>query len=156
MTPVRCIGAGDCWRSCIASILNLAAGDVPNFGELADTWDRMYELGRDWLSSRGLGIFRTYCTPGWTLEKLLEVFSSENADVPIIVSGLSRSNPQETHAIVAMNGKVVHDPSGAGVAGPCPCRCGAPTCDGVGYWWIDVIAFGHSTALQSGTLERAS
>jgi len=51
-------GKGDCWRACIASILELDIDEVPNFvgdsdhtkGITADT------LCRDWLKERGLYI----------------------------------------------------------------------------------------------------
>lgn len=152
MTPVRCIAPageqGDCWRACIASILNLPAAEVPNFAHLADdSWCRMYELGRAWLKTRDLGIFRTYYSAGWALDEVLETLSAPNIDVPIILAGQSGRDPREAHAVVVMNGEVVHDPSGAGVAGPYPCNCGAAECDSKGWWWLDVVAFTASSRL---------
>lgn len=154
MNPQRCIApaheGGDCWRACIASILNLPAATVPHFAELSgNCWDGMYQLAREWLAERGVGIFRTYCSADWTLETLLEHFSKANVGVPIIVNGQSGRRTEENHAVIAMNGRIAHDPSGVGVIGPCI------NIDGdSGWWWIDVIAFADASTLQSATLER--
>jgi hypothetical protein len=45
-------GAGDCFRTCIASILDLDPESVPNFCE-RDTW---YEDCVQWLKKRGIGV----------------------------------------------------------------------------------------------------
>lgn len=161
MTPVRCTYVpgeeGDCWRACIASILNLPALDVPNFGHMAgDDWDEMYRLGREWLSQRGIGIFRTYCSAAWDLDKLLEVFSAANSGIPLIISGQSRRNPKESHAVIAINGKIIHDPSNSGLRGACACGCGNPACDGNGYWWIDVLAFAEFSQLAEQATAAAA
>lgn len=154
MKPQRCIAPrteeGDCWRACIATVLNLPASQVPNFAHLAERdkndetfpWDRMYCLARKWLAHRGVSIFRTYCSAGWSLEKLLEVFSKQNEGVPLILSGQCRRAPDDNHAVVAMNGSIVHDPSGSGIIGPCIGHNGSE-----GWWWIDVIAFTDQSAL---------
>lgn len=49
-------GKGDCWRACIASILELEINEVPNFvGQFHDNPEfNHYELCHKWLSERGL------------------------------------------------------------------------------------------------------
>jgi hypothetical protein len=49
-------GRGDCWRACIASILELPIEEVPNFvAEFADNPEiTHYELCSNWLRERGL------------------------------------------------------------------------------------------------------
>lgn len=144
MIPQRCIASGDCYRACIASVCECPAREVPDFGSLAkDDPDRMRVLVREWLHARGFGLFSTYCSAGWKLETVLSVYSAENPGVPAILIGKSGSSSNEAHAVVALNGEIAHDPSGAGLAGAWPCACKAD-CD-LGWWWIDVItAFPHS------------
>lgn len=157
MTPVRCISGpgefGDCWRACIASILDLEASAVPNFFHFANARAAdgtecnkiAYELGREWLAARGLGLFRLWAYGSWSLEKLLEQYGSFSPDVPFIVHGTPTGIPQgeDAHAVVAIGDRIAHDPSGAGVAGPCLCLC-EPGCPGL--WWIDVITFAAPAA----------
>lgn len=156
MKPVRCIAPaheqGDCWRACLASILNLPPDRVPNFADLAGddegAWDRMFGLARKWLAERGLAMFRTYCSAGWEFGRLLEVFSRDNPGVPIIISGQCRRCPADNHAVVALDGDI-HDPSGSGIIGPCVGHDGSE-----GWWWLDIVSFGHGSTLQSTNLER--
>jgi hypothetical protein len=85
MTPVPCIARelgefGDCWRACIATILDFCASDVPNFFHLAgagspdakDCNTVAYRLAREWLGEHGLAVFRTYFSGAWSRDKLLE------------------------------------------------------------------------------------
>jgi hypothetical protein len=50
------IGKGDCWRACIASILELDIDSVPNFvGEMNPlVGPTHYDTCKEWLRSRGL------------------------------------------------------------------------------------------------------
>lgn len=151
MKPQRCISIageeGDCYRACLASVLDRNARDVPNFAAGTD-WDSMHQAVRDWLSARGLGIFRTYCSAGWEIDKPLEVFSASNAGVPIILSGQSGVDPADNHAVVVMDGSILHDPSGAGIQAP------VVHADGyVGWWYLDIIAV---PALVHGEMKCAA
>lgn len=138
MSPQPCIAPreeqGDCWRACIASILDLPAREVPNFAHLHAKWEDMVAAARQWLAPRGLAIFETYCSAGWETEKLLHWFSAGNPGAPFILCGQSARDPNENHAVVALGGAIVHDPSGSGIAGPC-------TGGGseAGWWWLHVI-----------------
>lgn len=153
MTPVPCIARelgefGDCWRACIATILDLCASDVPNFFHLAgagqpdakDCSKIAYALGREWLGERGLGIFRTYFSGGWSLEKLLDELNIFSPGVPMILHGepVSTSLNEEAHAVVVLDGAIAWDPSRAGISGPFRCDCDDAECKG--WWWIDVIS----------------
>ncbi len=130
MTPVLCLGSNDCYRACVASILNLPADAVPNVhgddseGGVHDQTSQM----RRWLTEAfGLTIFQTYCSGGWAIEDLLRVYGGMNPGVPMILSGLCGNRGH--HAVVIMNGAIAHDPSGAGLTGPCS----------DGYWWLDIV-----------------
>jgi hypothetical protein len=142
--PVRCVVGGrngDCFRACIASIVERPAREVPHFFDGlvgSGDGDEGVRRAREWLRLQGFGLFMTYCSAGWPLEKVLSCYSTDNPGVPIIIAGKSGTCAAETHAVVALNGKVAHDPSGAGVAGPWPCTC-KPDCE-LEWWWIYVIA----------------
>lgn len=150
MKPQFCIEPagsrdGDCYRACVASILGVPIRSVPNFAADGQDWDEMFCAARAWLRERGLGFFRTYCSAGWTKEKVLECFSTENSGVPIILMGHSgKPGSRENHAVVALNGLIAHDPGRVGLDGPCLNGDHEP-----GWWYLDVIAFAEfSTALQ--------
>lgn len=136
MTPVPCVAprgeVGDCYRACLASVLNLSPHDVPHFAANGADWTTMFEHAREWLRPLGLGIYRTYCSAPWALEDVLRWFSAKNPGVPVIVMGKSQRDPEENHAVVAMDGAIVHDPSGSGLSGPCL---------GDEWWWLDIVAF---------------
>lgn len=53
---VICKDKGDCWRACIASILEMKSDDVPNFVALAEKgWGKdSHGLAKAWLRERGL------------------------------------------------------------------------------------------------------
>jgi hypothetical protein len=137
--PQRCLTyqggpeAGDCYRACIASILNMPARDVPNFVHLsksekfADT-----KLAREWLAQFGLTIFQTWCSGEWKLADLLHWFSAINPGTPFILSGACQG---DHHAVVVMDGRIAHDPIGIGVEGPCSSD---------GNWWMDIIAVANN------------
>lgn len=148
MRPQNCTAPrsehGDCWRACIATVTGIAAETLPNFAhEHSDDWKARYRLVRDHLRPLGLNIFTTYCSAKWEVDRLLEVFSADNTDVPVIVAGRSRDGSAD-HAVVVMNGKIVHDPSGAGMVAPCACSCSDPSCEVERWYWIDVICVDSS------------
>ena len=98
---------GDCYRTCIACILNLQPKTVPNFAQLYwddnEKWD---EENRKWLKERNLGIASIAFQQ--ELSSLLEDLKKFN-DIYFILTGRSRNNTN--HAVVCYNGKIIHDPS---------------------------------------------
>lgn len=134
MRPQNCISApgepGDCYRACLATITGIPIGTMPNFGaDCRNEPERMWEEVRAFLAPHGLSIFSDYCTGEWPLEKVLEYFSDHNKGVPIILTVKPRFHDDPAHSVVALDGKIVHDPSGAGISGPS------------GDWWhFDVVA----------------
>lgn len=114
---------------------------VPNFmaGCTDNDSDPGLALTREWLAQFGFSIFETYCSANWTLERLLEIFSKANPNVPIIILGEPNGFPGGGHAVIAMDGKIVHDPGGMGLSGPYPCR--KPGCNcGVSWWFLYTIS----------------
>jgi hypothetical protein len=112
-------GKGDCWRCCIASILELNADDVPNFVGDSDHSKGIIaeDLARKWLAERGLFILeiylhndlKWYCALNWTHLR----------NVYCIMSVPSQKFPGGSHAVVGQFVKdkqgtelrVVHDPN---------------------------------------------
>lgn len=146
MKPQFCIAepgeAGDCFRACIASILGVPVVTVPNFNNLVTQKGPvgaalMAEKAREFLNPLGLSLFNTYCNGEWPIEKVLNYFVGYSPGVPVIVHGMPQFATDEGHAVVAMNGKIVHDPSGAGIAGPMVGDDGK-------WWFLDVIAVSRS------------
>lgn len=136
MTPQPCIAPaaedGDCWRACIATILDLPVADLPNFAHNAD-WNGMLEAARRWLKPKGLSIYQTYCAGSWDLKEIISSFSERSPGAPFILCGASKRDPNDDHAVVVMDGALVHDPSGSGLSGPCQ------EVHGERWWYMHVI-----------------
>lgn len=138
MTPQFCLvrlgddEAGDCYRACIASILNMPVAAVPNFCELGrGEPNGETRIAREWLAQFGLTIWQTWCTGEWKFADVLHWFSAGHPDAPVVLSGACKG---DHHAVVLMGGKVAHDPSGAGIEGPCE----------DGNYWFDIISVGSN------------
>ncbi|MHB1953445.1 MAG: hypothetical protein ACYCOU_06810 [Sulfobacillus sp.] len=114
---------GDCFRACIASILELPAVSVPHFGAIDyasdNTTNQTFEYLRelhDWLRPRGLA-YMTQVWHGNPPEYFREI-EPFGFDCYHILSGMSHRGFM--HAVVARNGLIVHDPhpSRAGLSEP--------------------------------------
>lgn len=107
---------GDCFRCCIASLLDLDALQVPHFLETGMLNQAQLNT---FLGDLGLA----YIEVGWndTSYKQWLGFQAEQADTPIftVITGKSPRG-RFNHSVVARNGKTVHDPhpSMAGLDGP--------------------------------------
>lgn len=119
MTPVDMISKhepphsiGDCFRCCIASVLDLPAASVPHF--CAEDWDKKEGFTwhiklQAWLAPRGL----TYIELGPIPDechgpKWFEHIAAAGFDAFHTMTGVSPRGWR--HTVVARNGVVVHDP----------------------------------------------
>ncbi|MCK4785640.1 MAG: hypothetical protein KAV87_17935 [Desulfobacteraceae bacterium] len=105
MKPVKqliCKGEdhGDCFRACVASILELAILAVPNFAEQSQSDDEFWELNNRWAARKGYKYVTIY------LEKSNRHIIK---DILCIASGKSPRRKDRSHAIVWLNSKI-HDP----------------------------------------------
>lgn len=97
---------GDCWRCCIAAVLQMPAQDVPHF--VAQDGGLHYEADTQvWLAERGYCLVRSksrFQFPQWHARKF--------NPVPVIAGGPTpRSRDMnDTHAVVYFDGKLVYDP----------------------------------------------
>lgn len=104
---------GDCFRACVASILELDPVSVPHF--LFDGSQQAWKgRANKFLASHGLGLLVLL------VNEYVEEVLDEWPDAFHILSGRSPRHPDFYHAVVARNGRVIHDPhpSRAGILAP--------------------------------------
>ena len=102
---------GDCFRACVASILELPISDVPHFAQLTEgsSSAAFWNMAYDWLESRGYEyVYRTRAGRD----------SLDKTDYQIMTGPSPRGNGTY-HAVIGKGGIIVHDPhpSRAGLAG---------------------------------------
>lgn len=96
---------GNCFRACIASLLEIPIDEVPNFNaEPVKDWHMRYAA---WLNKRGLGVCHLGTPAFLTVAGVKDAY--------FIVSGKSPRGID--HAVIYKGPKMVHDPhpSGGGV-----------------------------------------
>lgn len=107
---------GDCWRCCIAAILQVPADEVPHFVKFAEEQGRSADaLTQTWLAKRGYWLIE-----GADHREAWQVFgvpaySSESHLVPILPMmccgpTVRSKNERMTHAVVMDGGKLLYDP----------------------------------------------
>jgi hypothetical protein len=117
---------GDCWRTCIACLLDMAPADVPHFCD-AEAWNNS-ELAnaaaRRWLHARGFN-FIQYAMQG-ELEAVLRSVAACAPDQHYLLAGTSTTGCG--HSVIGFNDAVAWDPSidDAGIVGPMS----------DGYYWL--------------------
>lgn len=103
---------GDCFRCCIASLLELPAEAVPHF--MADDWGKdkdftWYGKLNGWLAARGVVLLELGPIPDeFHGPKWFESIAAGGFDAFHVMSGMSPRGFR--HSVVARNGVVVHDP----------------------------------------------
>lgn len=120
----------DCFRACIASILDLGSPDVPHFYH--DGCDGETGLARltEWLAGRGLTAYLSAYTGEIAKDDLLQVCGANSFGGHYILFGNDTNGVN--HCVVCCGAEVVHNPAW----GRLPVV--APTDDG--HWLIMVIA----------------
>lgn len=99
---------GDCFRCCIASILELPAVDVPHFYDGEGFADDTGRIGRDrlraWLKPMGYFFLEVEFEVDW-----LDAWQDAGAlDCHYVFSGISSRG--QRHATVGYKGRLAHDP----------------------------------------------
>jgi len=113
---------GDCFRCCIASLLDLPAEDVPHFCDYdwEDKSPRWFVNLNRWLAPRGVSYIELPVADDGpdSVVKWLSSAAPFGFDVHHILGGTSPRGFD--HAVVARNGVISHDPhpSRAGLVGP--------------------------------------
>lgn len=100
---------GNCWAACLASLLELDISEVPDL-QAYDKHANWMHLTNEWLATFGYGFMEFTSEP--------EFFSVFGLNTYHIICGPSpRRTEIETelsHAVVGLNGKMVHDPHPSG------------------------------------------
>lgn len=91
---------GDCWRACVASILELPLEDAWDGPAGSNGW---YSAFNQWLARYGLGCVCVKATPDAGITRLLGYH--------ILETKSKTPGDGGTHAVVVKNGEVVHDPN---------------------------------------------
>lgn len=99
---------GDCWRTCIAMILDLPAEEVPHFLDDGGTNEDGLKRAREWLQNRGLDIVY-FEMPADSLKEHIDfMFGGAH----YIMSGMSNNYKEACHCVVAKGHfQMVWDPS---------------------------------------------
>lgn len=124
----------DCWRTCIAAILNVEAKTVPHFYDLAQ-WDADIggEMGRKWLNDRGYHLISVQFGGDASFQDVLQIASTATNGLPYILSGIAKGSKQN-HAIVCQGAEVIMDPL-IGISNPKPF---AGPCK-EGFWVLEIV-----------------
>ena len=101
---------GDCFRCCIATLLDLPVNEVPHFAEKDWGKTKDYTWFADltaWLATRGFAFFELGPI-GDDHGKWFDGLAPSGFDVHHVVSGMSPRGFR--HSVVARNGVTIHDP----------------------------------------------
>jgi hypothetical protein len=111
---------GDCFRCCIASILDLPAEEVPHFCGYDFDQDpaRWYRDLTAWLAPRGLSYFGLEVNPDQFGPQWFSGIEASGFSCFHIMSGETERGTR--HSVVGRNGELAHDPhtSRSGLARP--------------------------------------
>lgn len=103
----------DCYRACVATVLGVPLGEVPNFYREAGgaagftQMPEVYGNIRAWAQTRGFAPLFLPAQP--SLEYVLEQTNRLNPEAPCILAGTSRFGAG--HAVVVCGGRIVHEPT---------------------------------------------
>jgi len=120
---------GDCYRTCIACLLDLFPRDVPHFLEKGPESKDWEEATRKWLAGRGLALFTFVYRSSYLLpvERAMEMWN------PTLYYTMGGESPRgSNHEVIYRGGTMVHDPtmySRKGLVGPCD----------DGNFWINIL-----------------
>lgn len=128
---------GDCYRTCIAVILDRNACDVPHVCDAKHGDDVCGVHGmREYLRKEGMTISKSLYNGNLSFMAFKRCMKQFNPDTAMVVTG-QRGKGGVNHCIVMVGDKVVCDP----ITGePDQDALSAPaTVDGESYWWVEVV-----------------
>lgn len=98
---------GDCWRTCIACILDLRPEEVPHFfdGDVIQ-WEGIKRT-QEWLIARGMYLLSFGWKDDW--DQIQLTIKTFNPGIHYIMFGMGST---EGHVVICKDGEIVHDPSG--------------------------------------------
>lgn len=123
---------GDCERTAIACLLDLAPDDVPHWNEGQDGRgpinERSVTIRRAWLAERGLFLVSINLAAD-SFAEIMEWTALNHPDIHYLVGG--STDRGVNHVVICRNRSMVHDPhtSGDGLTGP----------SDDGFWWVNFL-----------------
>ena len=119
---------GDCFRTTLACLLDLAPADVPHFMDGVDSGKDGTEAANKWLAQRGLTLISIPYQG--ELEQILSTIAQLNPGIHYLLCGKSRTGCN--HSVICRGDQIVWDPSldDAGIVGPAD----------HGIYWVDFLA----------------
>lgn len=124
---------GDCWRTCIACILDKHPSEVPHFLDESKakikTGEEIKKCSR-WLRKHDITRMAIPISSP-SLREAMEFVSKWNPHMHFILAGQSKN--EVNHCVICQDGKIVFDPSQdeSGVVGPCADD---------GCYWIEIFS----------------
>lgn len=104
---------GDCFRACVASVLEKNIWEVPHFySDIEAEYMEVLKCIKEWFQGSGMSYLEMH-----TQEDPRDFMQDVNPDMYYILLG--ESKPGVGHAVVAHGNKIVHDPSGTGLMDNC-------------------------------------
>ena len=123
---------GDCWRTVLACLLDVAPEEVPHFNEGSPEGVRKDPVKvdvetRTWLARRGITLVGVRFNGDVPLETVLNSAGEASHGLHYILSGTSRTGVN--HCVIGHGNEITWDPSltDAGIVGPLD--------DGT--WWVE-------------------
>lgn len=107
---------GDCFRACIASLLEMEAHEVPHFFGLAPNTNDAWLIADKFLEAHGLATAFIYFDGKLPIEHVLTTMAVTNPNIYYMLAGKSRN--MTGHIVIGLNDAIVHDPSGNGIVAP--------------------------------------
>lgn len=122
---------GDCYRTAIACLLDMAPSEVPHvFENGGGSMETQFKAMDAWLSARDLTEINIPLVGDCPLDRALEVMGHWSGGIHYMLTG--RSGTGCNHVVICQGREIVWDPS--------------QTCSGIlgpaddGYWWFSVLA----------------
>jgi len=99
---------GDCFRACIASLLELPIDEVPHVLNSPKP-SRWYEDILQWLGKRGLAYIE-YRVTDEDMKHWQLLWGVDNLHIYHIITGQSPRDKKIYHSVIGLNGQIVFDP----------------------------------------------
>jgi hypothetical protein len=152
MNYVKMETGRDCFRACVASLLELALDKVPDFyaGQTPGSAvsDAANDYIRSWFGDRGLYllefIFEGLEDDG-AADNVIAAVSFHHPGLPFILCGTSRKGVN--HAVIVQDGDIIHDPA------PAMQQIHGPMRDG--YYRVNLIGLHVGTSSWLGRIYSA-
>lgn len=113
MTPQKQLTPSDCFRACLASILDLPIASVPDFfmgGALSS--EDAYASVEDWLNHEGWTLLISCFPPNFTLSEMLD-YDGAGKNHYILGGGANGKG----HCVIVKSGQVIFNPGSQGLPG---------------------------------------